>query len=65
MDQIQKEKTDEKMYEHAYFIQVKMGILFLKFLKTHPDYTAFSKSNPNEGSLIVSNIILCFIILFK
>ena len=49
MDQIHRVKTDDKMYEHAYLIQVKMGILFLKFLKTHPDYAAFSKSNPNEG----------------
>ena len=49
MDQIHKVKTDDKMYEHAYLIQVKMGILFLKFLKTHPDYAAFSKANPNEG----------------
>jgi len=48
MDQIHKVKTDDKMYEHAYLIQVKMGILFLKFLKTHPEYAAFSKSNPNE-----------------
>ena len=65
MDQIQKVKTDDKMYEHAYLIQVKMGIFFLKFLKTHPDYSAFLKSNPKEGSLIVSNIIVYFIILFK
>ena len=65
MDQIQKVKTDDKMYEHAYLIQVKMGIFFLKFLKNHPDYSAFSKSNPKEGSLIVSNIIVYFIILFK
>ena len=51
MDQIHKVKTDDKMYEHAYLIQVKMGILFLKFLKTHPEYAAFSKSNPNEGKI--------------
>ena len=65
MYQIHKVKTEDKMYEHAYLIQCKMGILFLKFMKTHPDYTAFSKSNPKEGNLIVSNIIVCLIILFK
>merc|ERR1711953_881245 len=36
------------MYEQAYLIQCKMGIIFLKFIKTHPDYAAFSKSNPME-----------------
>ena len=35
------QKTKEKQFEHAYLIQVKMCVLFLKYLKTHPDYTNF------------------------
>ena len=31
-------KTKEKQFEHAYLIQVKMCVLFLKHMKTHPEY---------------------------
>ena len=43
MDQMQRVKTDEKQFEHAYLIQVKMGILFLKYLKNHPDIEKIKK----------------------
>ena len=55
MDQIHKLKTEEKQFEHAYLIQVKMGILFLKYLKTHPEYSQFASSNPTEGM----NLLFC------
>ena len=46
---MQRVKTDEKQFEHAYLIQVKMGILFLKYLKNHPEYSHFAKLKPTEG----------------
>ena len=41
-------KTKERQFEHAYLIQVKMCILFLKYLKTHPDYAQFKSTNGAE-----------------
>ena len=48
MDQMQRVKTDEKEYEEAYIIQLKIGMFFLKYLKTHPEYADFASSKPAE-----------------
>ena len=57
MDQMQRVKTEEKQFEHAYLIQVKMSIIFIKYLKTHPEYAQFARANTTEGILYRINCL--------
>jgi len=42
------QKAKERKFEHAYLIQVKMVVLFLKYLKTHPDYANFKLTHKSD-----------------
>ena len=49
MAQIYKVYVDARKLEEAYVLQIKMVVLFIKHLKTHPEYQKHANQNPKDG----------------
>ena len=69
MNQIYKVYVDDRKYENAYILQIKMVVLFLKFLKKHPEYDSYAKLHAKEGKQLKNtperNIFSCFFLVWN
>ena len=50
MNKYQKLFVDQRRFVEAYVLQIKIGVLFLKHVKQHPEFSTFKAANSSIGS---------------